>query len=111
MESSSYKIGWSKWTELFYVVRIQATWGCQVLALNQAMEWGVVQVKTFVEQLGRATDESQQYASSLESAKRRSVEMEKELAATKSALEATNKGLEVRGQKLSDVQAELQKER
>ncbi|CAM6046756.1 unnamed protein product [Sphagnum compactum] len=69
------------------------------------------QVKTFVEQLGRATDESQQYASSLESAKRRSVEMEKELAATKSALEATNKGLEVRGQKLSDVQTELQKER
>jgi len=68
-------------------------------------------VKTFVDQLGRATDESQQYASSLESAKRRSVEMEKELAATKSALEATNKGLEVRGQKLSDVQAELQKER
>ncbi len=111
MESSSYKIGWSKWTELFYVVRIQAAWVCQVLALNQAMERGVVQVKTFVEQLGRATDESQQYASSLESAKRRSVEMEKELAATKSALEATNKGLEVRGQKLSDVQAELQKER
>lgn len=82
-----------------------------MLALNQAMEWGVVQVKAYVEQLGRATDESQQYASSLEGAKRRSVEMEKELAATKSALEATNKGLEVRGQKLSDVQAELQKER
>lgn len=69
------------------------------------------QAKTFIDQLGKATDESRHQSSAMESAKRKAVEMEKELASAKSALCAADKVLEERSQKLLNVNLQLEKER
>ena len=47
----------------------------------------------------------------MESAKRKAVEMEKDLASAKSALSAADKVLEERSQKLLNVNLQLEKER
>lgn len=71
----------------------------------------MLQARTFIDQLGKATDESRHQSSAMESAKRKAVEMEKELASAKSALSAADKVLEERSQKLLNVNLQLEKER
>lgn len=69
------------------------------------------QARSFIDQLGKATDDGRQNSSLLETAKRSAVEAAKELSSTKSTLEAAQKMLEERGNKLVNVQAHLEKER
>ncbi|KAH9554527.1 hypothetical protein CY35_08G068200 [Sphagnum magellanicum] len=69
------------------------------------------QARSLIEQLGKAMDESRQYASALEMTKRKTVETEKELLSMKSALDAAHKGLDDRNHRLADAQADLEKER
>lgn len=64
-----------------------------------------------IHELAKATDESRQQSSAMESAKRKAVEMEKELSSANSALAAANQVLEERGQKLLNVKLQLEKER
>jgi len=70
-----------------------------------------LQARTFIDQLGKATDESRQQSSAKESAKRKAVEVEKELSSAKLALESAHKVLEDRGQKLLNLNLQLEKER
>jgi E3 ubiquitin-protein ligase BRE1 len=74
-------------------------------------DWTLVQARSLIEQLGKAMDESRQYASALEMTKRKTVETEKELLSMKSALDAAHKGLDDRNHRLADAQADLEKER
>ncbi len=74
-------------------------------------DWTLVQARSLIEQLGKAMDESRQYASALEMTKRKTVETEKELLSMKSSLDAAHKGLDDRNHRLADAQAGLEKER
>nr|XP_024399175.1 E3 ubiquitin-protein ligase BRE1-like 2 isoform X3 [Physcomitrium patens] len=69
------------------------------------------QARMLIHELAKATDESRQQSSAMESAKRKAVEMEKELSSANSALAAANQVLEERGQKLLNVKLQLEKER
>jgi E3 ubiquitin-protein ligase BRE1 len=69
------------------------------------------QARSLIEQVGKAMDESRQYASALEMTKRKTVETEKELLSMKSALDVAHKGLDDRNHRLADAQADLEKER
>eukprot|EP00245_Coleochaete_scutata_P016025 TRINITY_DN7342_c0_g1_i1.p1 TRINITY_DN7342_c0_g1~~TRINITY_DN7342_c0_g1_i1.p1 ORF type:complete len:972 (+),score=239.12 TRINITY_DN7342_c0_g1_i1:12-2927(+) len=69
------------------------------------------QAKAYLEQLGKATEESRHYAAAIEAAKRRSQEADREAAAVRSVLESAQHELEERTQKLADVGAELEREK
>lgn len=71
----------------------------------------LLQTRAFIDQLGKATDESRHQSSAMESAKRKAIEMDKELSSAKAALAAADKVLEERGQKLLNVNQQLEKER
>lgn len=71
----------------------------------------LLQTRAFIDQLGKATDESRHQSSAMESAKRKAIEMDKELSSAKAALAAADKVLEERGQKLLSVNLQLEKER
>lgn len=75
------------------------------------IEFLLLQARAFIHEHGKAIDESRHQSSAMESAKRKAVEMEKELASAKSALAAADKLLEERGQRLLNVNLQLGKER
>lgn len=70
-----------------------------------------VQVRSFNDQLAKATVEKQQQSSAKESAIYKAAEAEKELTSAKLALESAHKVLKDRGQKFLNVTLELEKER
>lgn len=69
------------------------------------------QVRSFNDQLAKATDEKQQQSSAKEIAIFKAAEAEKELTSAKLALESAHKVLKDRGQKFLNVTLELEKER
>ena len=56
-------------------------------------------------------DDGRQHTLSLETLRRKTAETEKELLSTKTALEAANRRIDDRGQKLAEAQQQLDKER
>jgi hypothetical protein len=71
----------------------------------------IVQARSYIEQTGKVMDDGRQHTLSLETLKRKTVEAEKELLSTKTALEAANRRIEDRGHKLAEAQQQLDKER
>jgi len=69
------------------------------------------QLRIYLDQVGKATDESRHYALALESTKRNLLEFEREVQSLKSAAEAARNELEQSRLKLSEMQVELEKER
>ncbi|KAL3691986.1 hypothetical protein R1sor_005637 [Riccia sorocarpa] len=69
------------------------------------------QARLYLEQLNKATDESRLHTSALDNARRRTAEVEKEVVLSKAALEAAQKTVEERGDKIVEIQGELEKER
>ncbi|KAG0630974.1 hypothetical protein M758_1G217700 [Ceratodon purpureus] len=69
------------------------------------------QARSYIEQTCKVMDDGRQHTLSLESLKRKTVETEKELLSTKTALEAANRRIEDRGHKLAEAQQQLDKER
>jgi E3 ubiquitin-protein ligase BRE1 len=69
------------------------------------------QARSYIEQTGKVMDDARQHSLSLETLKRKTVETEKELLSTKTALDAANKRIEDRGLKLAEAQQQLDKER
>lgn len=70
-----------------------------------------VQIRSYLEQTGKVMDDSRQHILALEALKHKTVEIEKQLVSTKAALEAANRRIEGRGQKLVEAQQQLDKER
>jgi hypothetical protein len=71
----------------------------------------IVQARSYIEKTGKVMDDGRQHTLSLETLKRKTVEAEKELLSTKTALEAANRRIEDRGHKLAEAQQQLDKER
>eukprot|EP00897_Mesotaenium_endlicherianum_P006224 jgi/Mesen1/562/ME000105S10733 len=69
------------------------------------------QAKAYLEQLGKAAEENRQLSSTLDAAKRRQQEAEREAALSRTTLEGVQKELEERGRKVADADVELEKER
>ncbi|KAL2622082.1 hypothetical protein R1flu_002287 [Riccia fluitans] len=69
------------------------------------------QARLYLEQLSKATDDIRLQTSALENAKRRTAEVEKEMASSKAAFEAAQKTVEERGHKIVEIQGELENER
>ncbi|XP_024365297.1 E3 ubiquitin-protein ligase BRE1-like 2 isoform X3 [Physcomitrium patens] len=87
--------------------QLQTSLQAEKQVLNARMQ----HARAFIHEHGKAIDESRHQSSAMESAKRKAVEMEKELASAKSALAAADKLLEERGQRLLNVNLQLGKER
>lgn len=69
------------------------------------------QIRTYLDQMGKITEDSRQYALTLESTKRNLVDIEKESQSLKSCLEAARKEFEQCRHRVGEVQAELMNER
>ena len=69
------------------------------------------QCKSFVDQLGKAVEETRQYQALLDSSKRKQAEAEKESHTGRGAVEAAQKELEERARLLAERDAEVEKER
>ncbi|KAH9292410.1 hypothetical protein KI387_042400 [Taxus chinensis] len=69
------------------------------------------QARTYLDQLGKMSEEGRQYALTLESTKRNLVDVEKESQSLKSCLESLRKEAEQCRHKISEIQEELIKER
>lgn len=69
------------------------------------------QVRVYLEQIGKVTEDGQQNALTLDSTKRKLVDVEKELQSLKVCLEAVQKEAEQCKHRISDMQVELKNER
>lgn len=64
-----------------------------------------------MDQLSNAVDETRHYTAALDSSKRKASELEKELVAAKSLLEAAQKELQEQGQQRAELELQLETER
>lgn len=69
------------------------------------------QAKSYMEQLGKSSEECRQHQSALDLAKRKQQEAEREAQSAKAALEGAQAQLEERNRRIAEADAELEKER
>jgi len=71
----------------------------------------ILQVRVYLDQIGKVTEDGRQYALNLDSTKRKLVDVEKESQSLKACLEAVQKESEQCKHRITDLQVELKNER
>jgi E3 ubiquitin-protein ligase BRE1 len=71
----------------------------------------ILQVRVYLDQIGKVTEDGRQYALNLDSTKWKLVDVEKESQSLKACLEAVQKESEQCKHRITDLQVELKNER